>query len=60
MYGIRNRVVSVRVDSDLYDKFRKTVDVAECGYWKKTNASDLIEEALRNYIEKHSKSAKAQ
>ena len=53
MYRIRDRIVSVRVDSELYDKFKKTVDSAEKNRWKKTNASDLIEEALENYIKKH-------
>ena len=51
--GIRDRVVSVRVNSELYDKFRKTVDAVESICWKKTNASDLIEKALIEYIKKH-------
>ena len=55
MFGTRDRVVSVRVDSELYDKFKQTVEDAEKGYWKKTNASDLIEEALKKYIETNSK-----
>lgn len=50
MYGLRDKVVTVRVDSDLYKKFKQTVEERERGYWKKTNASDLIEEALKKYI----------
>lgn len=57
MYGLRDKVVTVRVDSELYEKFKQTVEVAEAGHWKKTNASDLIETALKNYIDKHAKKA---
>ena len=53
MYGLRDKVVSARVDSDLLEKFKQTVSVAEKGYWKPTNISDLLEQALKDYIEKH-------
>lgn len=52
MYGLRDKVLSVRVDSELYEKFKQAVEKKEKGYYKKTNTSDLMEKALKEYIEK--------
>lgn len=53
MYGLRDKVVSARVDSDLLEEFKQTVAEVEKNVWKHTNISDLLENALKNYIEKH-------
>ena len=52
MYGLRDKVVTVRVDSELLEKFKQAVEKKEKTYWKKTNTSDLMEKALKEYIEK--------
>ena len=53
MYGLRDKVVSARVDSDLLEEFKQTVAEVEKNAWKPTNISDLLESALKNYIEKY-------
>ena len=55
MYGLRDKVVSARVDSDLLEKFKQTVAVREKNAWHPTNISDLLEQALKDYIEKQKK-----
>ena len=50
MCGLRDKVVTVRVNSELLEEFKKAVDKKEKNYYKKTNASDLIEKALQDYI----------
>lgn len=53
MYGMRDKVVSARVDSDLLNKFKETVKLVEKNAWKPTNISDLLEKALKDYIERN-------
>ena len=50
MYGIRDKVVTVRVNSELLEKFKQAVEKKEKSYWKKTNTSDLVEKAMQDYI----------
>ncbi len=50
MYGIRDKVVTVRVNSELLEKFKQAVEKKEKCYYKKTNTSDLVEKAMQDYI----------
>ena len=49
MYGLRDKVVTVRVDSELLEKFKQAVQEKEGWRYKKTNTSDLMEKALKDY-----------
>ena len=49
MYGLRDKVLTVRVDSELLEKFKQAVQKKEAGRYKKTNTSDLMEKALSDY-----------
>lgn len=49
MYGLRDKVLTVRVDSELLEKFKQAVQIKEAGRYKKTNTSDLMEKALSDY-----------
>ena len=49
----RNKLVSVRVNEDLLNKFKAIVEIKDKYRYVKTNIGDLLEKALKNYIEEN-------
>ena len=56
MRGYRDKLISLRVDSQLYDDVKKII--ANQNWYNKKSFADLFEEALEKYLEEEKKNKK--
>ena len=56
MRGYRDKLISLRVDSELYNDVKKII--ANQNWYNKKSFADLFEEALEKYLEEEKKNKK--
>lgn len=52
MYGLKDKLVSIRCDSELYNEVKEIISK---GGWNRDTFGSIFDDALRTYLKKHKK-----